>query len=57
VFLDGKLVFEDVVYAKHEGSKVILRDILGETKEVENCSIIEVDVSSTKLILSRRKRN
>ena len=50
--LDGKSVFNDVVYAKVEGDKVILKDILGETKEFKNCKIIEVDVKRTRLILS-----
>jgi predicted RNA-binding protein len=53
--LDGKNVFNDVVYAKAEGDKVILRDILGETKEFRNCKIIEVDVTLTRLILSSEK--
>ena len=52
VTLDGKNVFDDVVYAKVDGKKVILKDILGATKELKNCRIIEVDVNSTRLILS-----
>ena len=53
--LDGESVFDDVVYAKVEGDKVILRDALGETKEFRNCKIIEVDVTLTRLILSSEK--
>jgi len=53
--LDGKSVFNDVIYAKVEGDKVILRDVLGETKEFRNCKIIEVDVNLTRLILSSEK--
>jgi len=53
--LDGRSVFNDVVYAKVEGDKVILRDVLGETKEFRNCKIIEVDVTLTRLILSSEK--
>jgi len=52
--LDGENVFNDVVYAKVEGDKVILRDILGATKEFSNCKIIEVDVTLTRLILSSK---
>jgi predicted RNA-binding protein len=52
--LDGENVFNDVVYAKVEGDKVILRDILGVTKEFSNCKIIEVDVTLTRLILSSK---
>jgi len=50
--LNGKTIFKDVVYAKMEGGKIILRDVLGQTKEVGNCKIVEVDVNSTRLVLS-----
>jgi predicted RNA-binding protein len=53
--LDGRSVFNDVIYAKVEGDRVILRDVLGETKEFRNCKIIEVDVTLTRLILSSEK--
>ena len=52
VTLNGKIVFKDVVYAKMEADKVVLRDILGESKEFRNCKITEVDVNSTRLVLS-----
>jgi predicted RNA-binding protein len=52
VILDGKTVFKDVVYAKMESNKIILRDVLGESREFKNCKIIEVDVNSTRLVLS-----
>ncbi len=53
VFLDGKKIAEDVIYAKVEGKKVTLRDVLGEPVVVEDAGIVEVDVSSTKLVLER----
>jgi len=52
VLVDGKIVFRDVIYAKAEGGKVIVRDILGEFREYQNCRIEEVDVDSTRLVLS-----
>ena len=52
VFLDGTKVFEDAVYVKSSGETTILKNILGETKVVEKCQIIEVDVQRTKLILT-----
>jgi predicted RNA-binding protein len=52
VILDGKTVFKDVVYAKKENDGVILKDVLGTSKEYRNCSITEVDVTSTRLVLS-----
>mgnify|MGYP001145661648 CR=1 FL=1 len=51
VFLDGKIVFKDVVYARMESNKVIVKDVLGEPKEFKNCKIVEVDVNSTRLVL------
>ncbi len=56
VFLDGEEVFEDVVYAKAHDGKVMLRNILGESKEVANCRVVEVDVNSERLLLSRSVR-
>lgn len=52
VILDGNIVFKDAVYAKMEGGNVVVKDILGESKEFKSCKIIEVDVNSTNLILS-----
>lgn len=52
VILDGKTIFKDVVYAKMENGKIILKDVLGQTKEFKNCKIVEVDVNSARLVLS-----
>jgi predicted RNA-binding protein len=52
VILNGKEVWNDVVYAKVEGGKVILKDVAGQSKEFKNCKIIEVDVNTTKLVLA-----
>ena len=51
VFLDKRIVFRDVVYAKIEGNKVLLKDVLGVVKMLENRKIVEVDVSSERLVL------
>ncbi|MEM3666472.1 MAG: CooT family nickel-binding protein [Candidatus Bathyarchaeia archaeon] len=52
VVLNGKVIFKDVVYAKVEGNTVIVRDVIGKHKEFKNCRIMEVDVNSTRLVLS-----
>jgi predicted RNA-binding protein len=52
VILDGKIVFKDVVYAKMESNRIILRDVLGDLREFKKCKIVEVDVNSTRLVLS-----
>lgn len=51
VFLDGKAVFKDVVYAKLEGESVIVKDVLGQAKKFKKVKIAEVDVNSTRLML------
>jgi predicted RNA-binding protein len=55
VILNGKTLFRDVVYAKTEGNTVTVKSVLGEAKEFKNCKITEVDVNSTKLILTAIK--
>lgn len=52
VILNGETVFQDVVLAKVKGSNVSVRDVLGQSKEFKNCRILEVDVNSTRLVLS-----
>jgi predicted RNA-binding protein len=52
VILNGKEVFKDVVYAKVENETVIVRDVIGESREFRNCKIVEVDVNKTRLVLS-----
>jgi predicted RNA-binding protein len=51
VFLNKEIVFRDVVYAKAEAKGVFLKDVLGVTKKIDNCKIVEVDVSSERLVL------
>jgi len=52
VILNGETVFKDVVYAKVKASSVAVKDVLGQCKEFRNCKISEVDVNSTRLVLS-----
>jgi predicted RNA-binding protein len=51
VLKKNEVVFENAVYAKVEGTKVIVRDVLGVTKTFENCDIGEVDISKERLLL------
>lgn len=55
VSLKQKTVFKDAIYAKAEGNRVIVKDVLGTSKTFENCKIIEVDVGSERLILASIK--
>jgi len=55
VSLKEKTVFKDAIYAKTEGNKVIVKDVLGTSKVFENCKITEVDVGSERMVLSSTK--
>ena len=57
VILDGKQIMEEVIYAKMDGEKIILRDIIGDEKTVENATILEVNVLNTLLTLQHTKIN
>ena len=52
IVLKGEVMFKDVVYAKTQGDKVIVKNVLGETREFNNCKITEVDVNLTRLVLA-----
>jgi predicted RNA-binding protein len=55
VLLQDKLVFRDAVYAKADGKKVTVRNILGAYETFENCTIEELDVQSERLVLQSTK--
>ncbi len=52
VILNGKAQFKDVLVAKAEGGKVVVKNVLGEVKTFEHCTIVEVDVNTAKLTLA-----
>lgn len=52
VFLAGRLLLEDVVYAKVEGRDLVLRDVLGIQKTLTGLRIVQVDVSAERLVLA-----
>jgi predicted RNA-binding protein len=55
VIVNGKTQFKDVVYAKAQGSNVVVKNVLGESKEFKNCVMTEVNVNATKLVLAAIK--
>ena len=55
VYLDGVKVAEDIVYAKIEENKVTLHDILGRPTVFESTRLDELNVMTTRLLLSRVK--
>ena len=56
VLKKDEIVFKDAIYAKADGNKVTVRDVLGVSKVFEDCTIAEVDVSSERLLLSPIKK-
>jgi len=56
VFKKDEMVFKDAVYAKAAGKNVTVRDVLGVSKVLEDCTIAEVDVGSERLLLSPIKK-
>jgi len=52
IILKEEVVFKDAVYAKMESNNVTVKDVLGDANNFRNCKIIEVDVNSTRLVLS-----
>lgn len=55
IILDGTQVAEDVVYARAEGKNVVLRDILGKSITLRDAKINEVNVLTTRMILTRTR--
>jgi len=51
VLSKNEVVFESAVYAKVDGSKVTVRDVLGVSKIFDNCAIAEVDINKERLLL------
>ena len=57
VILEGKQIMEEVIYARIEGDNIILRDIIGDEKTIENATILEVNVLDTRMTLKHIKIN
>ena len=55
VIINKKIVFEDAVYATTVDKKVIVRGIMGKSKEFSNHMITEVNITKEQLILSPTK--
>ena len=51
VMINGNIVFKDAVYAKSNGNRVIVKDILGDLKEFQNYKITELNINTQQLIL------
>ena len=56
VTINGNTVFKDAVYAKADGSRVIVKDILGYSKEFQKYKIAELNVNTEHLAIFSIKR-
>ena len=52
VYINGEKVLEDVIFAIADGKDVVVRDIVGTSRRVNSARITEVNVLTTKIILS-----
>jgi predicted RNA-binding protein len=52
VIINNIIVFENAIYAKTIDNNVIIKDIMGKTKEFKNYTITEVNIGNEKLTLS-----
>ena len=55
VVIAQKLVFENAVYATTAGNSVVVKDIMGKSKEFKNHTLKEVNITTEQLILSPAK--
>ena len=55
VIIENKIVFKNAIYAKETENKVIIQSILGQTKEFQNHTITEVNITKEQLVLSKTK--
>jgi predicted RNA-binding protein len=55
IILDGQKVFSDVIYAKTEGNNVVVKSVIGESKEYKNAKIAEVDITTSVIVLETVK--
>jgi len=53
VYLGEEEVFNDVVYAEERDGGVLLRNVMGEERRLDECRIVEVDVEREVLRLAR----
>ena len=57
VIIDKALVFENAVYATTTGNSVVVKDIMGKSKEFKNHTITEVNITKEQLLLSPKTQN
>ena len=57
VILGNAVVFENAVYATTTRNSVVVKDIMGKSKEFKNHTITEVNITKEQLLLSPKTQN
>ena len=55
VMVDKNVVFENAIYATTTENSVVVKDIMGKSKEFKNHAIKEINITNEQLILSSKK--
>ena len=55
VILNGKMVFNEAIYAKQENDQVIVKDVLGFTRGFIKSTILEINIGTKTLTLKNSK--
>ena len=50
---EEKLLGEEVAKLEKRGESVIIRDLFGESREIENCFVRQIDLMDNYVILDR----
>ncbi len=53
VLLGGERVFDDSVYAVDDGKRLIVKDVLDQSKEFDGYHVVEISVESEELVISK----
>jgi predicted RNA-binding protein len=56
VVINKNVVFENAVYVTTVGNSVVVKDIMGTSKEFKNHTITEVNITTEQVILSSTKK-
>jgi predicted RNA-binding protein len=55
VILDGEKVFEDAIYVKDDGQRLLVRDVLGQSKVFLGCRVGEISVEREELMIAKAR--
>ncbi|MCJ7635433.1 CooT family nickel-binding protein [Candidatus Bathyarchaeota archaeon] len=53
VLLGGERVFDDAVYVVDDGKRLIVKDVLGQSKEFDGYHVVEISVEREELVITK----